>query len=303
VHHSLAGLILGGMLAIPATEASAQRADTLPSRIVSANRSLEASELDAVKAFAATWGGRLADGAPSEVNQARSELISVARSPSATPIFLRAYGDAVIAEIQPVIAGSDTFRAINAMQAVRFLRTPDAVSLILDHADPDRETDASKRLVAAGLLASAITDAELNPAQLDGTTRRIASVAAAESEWMILLQSMEALDSIARLPNAPAASVALARRSQVSTLEGAISRMKGSPELVEAVYRTLLELRNQLVRMSARERGEFARQFGPVFASAEQAARSGLETAPPPMRPTFEKTAQQAQVLANLTRN
>ena len=303
MHHSFAGFILGGLLLASATETLAQRVDDLPSRIVAATRPLDQSSLDAVEAYATAWGDRIANGSPREVNEARAELISVARSPSATPVFLRSYGEAVIDRLQPVIAGTDTFRGINALQAVRFLGSPDAVSLILDHADPDRESDDSKRLVAAGLLASAITDADLNPAQLDGTTRRIASVAAAESEWMILLQSMEALDTIARLPNAPAASVALARRSQVSCLEGAISRMKGSPDLVEAVYRTLLELRNQLVRMSARDRADFARQFGPVFASVEKAARSGLDTAPAPLRPTFEKTAQQAQVLANLTRN
>lgn len=303
MHHSLAGIILGCILAAPTAQALAQRTNDLPSRIVSASRSLDQGDLETVRSFASTWGDRIANGTPAEVNEARAELISVARSPSATPIFRRAYGEAVISELQSSISGDDTFRAINAMQAVRFLRTPDAVTVVLDHADPDREANLSKRLVAAGLLASAIVDAELNPAQLDGTTRRIASMAAAETEWMILLQSMEALDSIARLPNAPAASVALARRSQVSTLEGAVSRMKGSPELVEAVYRSLLELRNQLVRMSARERAEFARQFGPVFASAEQAVRSGLDTAPASMRPTFEKTAQQAEVLANLTRN
>lgn len=292
-----------GLLAAPAAEVSAQRAESLPSRIVAASQPLSGGDLGAVKAFAASWAGAIADGDPSDVNDARAELISIARSPSATPVFRRAYGDAVIDALQPVVTGTDTFRAINALQTIRFLGTPDAVAAILDHADPDREANASKRLVAAGLLAAAIEDAELNPAQLDGTTRRIASLAAAEAEWMILLQSMEALDTIARLRNAPDASVALARRSQVSTLEGAISRMKGSPELVEAVYRTLLELRNQLVRMSSNERGEFARQFGPVFASAEQAARSGAETAPPNIRPTFEKTAQQAGVLANLTRN
>lgn len=303
MHHTLAGIILGGILTTSASAIPVQRADDLPSRIVSATGSLGPSDLDAVAQFASTWGGRIAEGDPQEVNQARAELISVARSPSATPVFLRAFSERVIAELEPVIAGSDTFRAINALQAIRFLQTPDSVTVILDHADPAREKDSSKRLVAAGLLAAAIADAELNPAQLDGTTRRLASVAATETEWMILLQAMEALDTIARIPDAPATSVALARRSQVSTLEGAISRMKGSPELVEAVYRTMLELRNQLVRMGARERSEFARQFGPVFASVERAARSGIDTAPASLRPTFEKAAQQAQVLANLTRN
>lgn len=300
MHHTLAGIVLVGLLATPA---AAQRTDDLPSSIVSASRALDSSDLATVRAFASTWGGRIAEGTPAEVNEARAELISVARSPSATPVFLRGFSEVLIAELQPVVAGPDTFRAVNALQAIRFLRTADAVSAILDHADSDRESDAAKRLVAAGLVAPAIADAELNSAQLDGITRRIASVAAAETEWMILLQSMEALDTIARLSDAPDTSVALARRSQVATLEGVISRMKGSPELVEAVYRTLLELRNQLVRMGARDRTQFARQFGPVFASVEQAARSGLDTAPASMRPTFEKTAQQAQVLANLTRN
>ena len=302
MHDSLAGLLLCGLLAAPATEAVAQRTDAIPNRIVSANRTLGGADLETVRGFASLWADRLASGTPTEVNEARGEFVSVARSPSATPVFRRAYAAAVVEALGPVIEDESTFRAVNALQAIRFLRTPEAVEVVVTHADPNRQRDSARRLVAAGLLAAAIADADLNPAQLDGTTREIASIASAESEWMILLQSMEALDAIANLPNAPAASIDLARRSQVATLEGAVSRMKGSPELVEAVYRTLLELRNQLVRMSARDRGEFARRFGPVFASVEKAARSGMDTAPPPMRPTFEKTAQQAQVLADLTR-
>jgi hypothetical protein len=292
-------------VAVSASAASAQQAASLPNSIVAASAPLSARDSQSVTDFVAGWTAQLADGDPLEVNKARGELISPARSPSATPIFIRAYSEAVVPALAPLVGGDDTFRAINALQVARFLRSAEAVELIVVRADPAQESDRAKRLVAAGLLAAAIRDGQLNPAQLDGTTRRIATVAGTEADWMILLQFMEALDAIANLPNTPQASIDLARRSQLTVLEATVSRMKGpggNPELIEAVYRSLLELRNQLVRMSSSQRSAFSRQFGPVFASIESAAKAGIATAPANLKPVFEKTAEQAKVLADLTR-
>jgi hypothetical protein len=292
-------------VAISASTAAAQQAASLPNSIVATSSSLSARDSQTVADFVANWTTQIAEGGPLEVNKARGELISPARSPSATPIFTRAYSEAVVPALGPLVSGDDTFRAINALQVARFLKSPEAVELIVVRVDPTEESDRAKRLVASGLLAAAIRDGQLNPVQLDGTTRRIASIAGTEADWMVLLQLMEALDAIANLPNTPQASIDLARRSQLTVLEATVSRMKGpdgNPELIEAIYRSLLELRNQLVRMSSSQRSAFSRQFGPVFASVESAAKAGLATAPANLKPIFEKTAEQAKVLADLTR-
>lgn len=293
-------------VALSAATASAQQAPSLPTSIVSASGTLSAADRQTLENFVSAWTSTLADGEPVRVNQARGELISPARSPSATPIFLRTYSEVLVPALQPTVAGDDVFRAINGLQVARFLKSPEAVELIVTRVDPASESLRPKRLVAAGLLAGAIRDGQLNPAQLDGTTRRIAGIAGTEADWMILLQFMEALDAIANLPNVPAASVDLARRSQLAVLESAVARMKGpdgDPNLIEAIYRSLLELRNQLVRMSSSQRAAFSRQFGPVFTSIESAATAGLATAPENLKPVFEKTAEQAKVLSNLTRS
>ena len=297
--------VLPMAVAISASTAAAQQAASLPNSIVGASAPLSARDSQALADFVASWTTQIAEAEPLRVNQARGELISPARSPSATPIFIRAYSETLVPALAPIAGGDDTFRAINALQVARFLKSAEAVELIVVRVDPTQESDRAKRLVAAGLLAGAIRDGQLNPVQLDGTTRRIASIAATESDWMVLLQFMEALDAIANLPNTPQASIDLARRSQLTVLEAAVSRMKGpdgNPELIEAIYRSLLELRNQLVRMSSSQRAAFSRQFGPVFASVESAAKAGLATAPANLKPVFEKTAEQANVLADLTR-
>lgn len=292
-------------VAITASTAAAQQAASLPNSIVAASAPLSARDSQALTEFVAAWASQIAEGEPLRVNQARGELISPARSPSATPIFTRAYSEAVVPALGPIVGGDDTFRAINALQVARFLKSPEAVELIVVRVDPAQESERAKRLVAAGLLAGAIRDGQLNPVQLDGTTRRIASIAATEADWMVLLQLMEALDAVANLPNTPQASLDLARRSQLTVLEATVSRMKGpdgDPELIEAIYRSLLELRNQLVRMSSSQRAAFSRQFGPIFASIETTAKAGVATAPANLKPVYEKTAEQAKVLAGLTR-
>ncbi len=298
---SLRVSLLPLVLVVGSAAAQAQQT-SLPNSIVGASASIGDRDREAIAGFITHWSGVLASGDPISVNDARGEMISPARSPSATPIFLRAYSEAAVPALTTIASGNDPFRAINALQVARFLRSPEGVEVIIARVDPAGESNRAKRLVASGLLAEAITDAGMNPVQLDGTTRRLASLAAAEADWMIMLQEMEALDAVANLRDVAAASVELARQSQVRVLETAVARMKSDPQVVEAIYRTLLELRNQLVRMNSSQRAAFSKAFAPVFASIQSAAASGLATAPPNLKPTFEKTAEQAKVLANLTK-
>lgn len=295
-------------LLLAASTAGAQQPPSLPSSIVSSTSTLSAKDSQTVAAYASAWSEVLKSGEPRDVNRARAELVGPARSPSATPIFVNAYSGAVLGAVAPVAAGEDDFRSINALQVIRFLRTPEAVDAILSHADPQTESSASIRLVAAGLLGAAISDAAMNPAQLDGVTRRVASLAAVEADWMTLLQFMEALDAIAGLKGLPAPSVELARRSQVATLESTLRRATsegGDPRLAEALYRGLLELRNQMLRLGASQRATFASQFGPVFASIETTTKSAASAAgvSPEAKASLERTATLAQQLAGLSKS
>ncbi|MGA1400604.1 MAG: hypothetical protein ACO38P_09465, partial [Phycisphaerales bacterium] len=94
-------------VAISASAASAQQAASLPNSIVAASAPLSARDSQSVADFVAGWTAQLADGDPLEVNKARGELISPARSPSATPIFIRAYSEAVVPALAPLVGGDD----------------------------------------------------------------------------------------------------------------------------------------------------------------------------------------------------
>lgn len=285
-----------------AQPAAAQAPPALPSSIVAANAPLSSRDRETVSAYVAHWSGVLASGDPTEVSRARGELANPARSPSATPIFLRGYADEVLPAVMPVVEGGDTFRAINALQVLRFLRTPESVDAIVARCDQRREPLRGKRQVAASLLKPAIAAASLNPAQLDGISRQIGAVAGAESDWMILLQLLRSLEAIAAQPGLPPASVELARSSLIAAIQSTVSRLggaNGDPSLIEALHRTLISMREQYVRLSGSQRSEFSRQMTPVLESIRAAASSGGSSAPANLRSAFAETEQIAgQLLA-----
>lgn len=300
----LGGSLLAAMLlaSLGTSPAAAQAPPALPNAAVAATAPLAGRDRETVTAFVQHWGGAIADGDASEVVRARGELISPARSPSATPIFLRSYSEIVIGEVMPIVEGRDTFRAINALQVLRFLRTPESVEAILSRCDSRREMLRGKRQVAASLLRQAIGSADLNPAQLDGLSRQIGAIAATEPDWMILLQLLRTLEAISVQPGLPAASVELARTSLIGAMQSTVSRLGGAagdPSLVEALHRTLLSMRDRYVRLSGSQRSEFARQMSPVLEAIRTAAAANASSAPANLRPVFGETEQIAgQLLA-----
>lgn len=300
-------LLAAALLAsFSASDAAAQAPPTLPNAAVAATAPLSGRDREAVTAYVRHWGGVLASGDADEVARSRGELVSPARSPSATPIFLRSYSEIVIAEVTPVIEGEDTFRAINGLQVLRFLRTPESVEAILARCDSRRETLRGKRQVAASMLRQAIGSAGLNPAQLDGLSRQIGAVAAAEPDWMILLQLLRTLESISVQPGLPAASVELARTNLIGALQATVSRLGGAggdPSLIEALHRTLLSMRDRYIRLSGSQRTEFARQMSPVLEAIRTAAAANAASAPADLRPVFGETEQIAGQLLQLMKS
>jgi hypothetical protein len=301
----IVALLLASLASASVAAGAAAQVSSLPASVVATSSQLSPRDRQVVGAFVSEWSARLAGGDPADVTRARAELISPARAPAATPVFLRAYSEEVLQALAPTIAADDTFRAINALQVLRFLRTPEAVEAIASRCDQAAEPNRGKRQAASSLLGPAISATSFTPAQLDGLTRRIGAMAAGETQWMTLLQLLRTLQAIAAQPGLPAASADLARSTFATALRTTTTRATaadGDPQLIHAVQRSLLGIREQFVRLGGGARQEFARQMAPVIETIRTATAGATGRAPADLQPTFRATTELAEQLAGLMR-
>jgi hypothetical protein len=265
------------------------QASTIDRAILTASTPLDGAKNTALKDFVTRWTEDLSGSSdPAEVTAARNALIEPARDPSATPIFRRSYSQAVLAELKPVVTGKDLRRAVNALQIARFLRSPEAVDLIVERISPTAESDQNKRLAAASTLAAAVTDADLSPVQCDGITRDLLAAATAEKDDQVLVQEMKVLAGISRRSGLPAASAEAALAAQVKVFTTLADSVAASPKAdarMTSVARALVMLRNQwldLPRPLATKVGpSLGRPIGTVLQTADghwETARSDPET-------------------------
>ena len=272
-----------------AEPAALGQASSLDRAIVTATSPLDGPKTSALKDFVTRWAKDLSGSDdPGEVTAARNALTEPARDPSATPIFRRNYAQAVLAELKPVIEGKDLRRAVNALQVVRFLRSPEAVDVIVERISPSAESDPNKRLAAASTLAAAVTDADLSPVQCDGISRDLVAAAKAEKDDQVLVQEIKVLAGISRRAGLPAASTEAALAGQVKVFTGLTDSVAASPKAdarMASVARALVMLRNQwldLPRPLATKIGpSLGRPIGMVLDTADrhwETARSDAET-------------------------
>lgn len=255
VVRSLSLLIAVVALGLPAVEAVAQRGgpSAISNEIVRSTRPLDASQRREVEDFARSKVAALSDGDPSEVVSARDALIAPANDDlNATAVFLRAYAEAILPAITPTIDGKDNLRAENALRIVAFLRTPEAAGLVVETLDPSRTRDAGRRLVAAGLVPTVVKDVKqsaISSAVLVSMARGISEGVSIETDWLVTLDELRALNAIALSPKLTKENRAQVRNMQFNAFAELSRRIESSAEpspLVLAVHRAILSLRERL---------------------------------------------------------
>lgn len=282
------------------------QASGLDRAILTASSPLDAAKTTALKEFVTRSTGPLADSTdPAEITAARNALTEPARDPSATPIFRRSYSTAVLAELKPVVAGDDLRRAVNAMQVVRFLRSPEAVELLADRLSPSSETNPSKRLAAASILAAALTDAELSPVQFDGITRDLVAASASEKDDQVLVQQIKALVAIERRANLPAASAEAAQAGQAKVFAALVNSVAAAPKAdprMASVARALVMLRNQWLDLSRPQAMKLGPSLGRPIGAVLEIADRHWETArsDPEVQAAYEIAVATSETLLRL---
>ena len=258
--HTLTGLatfVLAAGIVLPANAQSrGNDGRPLDRELVSATRPLSTEQQGQVKAFAATQLEALADGDAEDLIAARDALIQDARRPGVTGVFLRAFSSELVPGIEKVLQqqgdGMQTMRAENGLRILAFLRTPEALELIVATTNPNDVKDKSRRLVAAGLVpiaVEAVPQSGLGSAVLTSTARRLSENLVDDSDWIVVLEDLRAMNAIALnriLTDENRSEVRDMQFNAYARLANGIASSDAPSPIVKAIYRAMLGLRERL---------------------------------------------------------
>jgi len=262
----LAGLVLGLSVASGAWAQSSG----IDRAIITAGTALNDAQKSALGAFVSKQAEEIRDSQDARaVEEARIALVTPARDPAATATFRRAYSIALAAELAPIAKGSDLRRALNAMQALRFGRTSESIDVLLDCANPAGESNAAKRIAAAGLVSDAFEDLDANNAYFESAARRLRDAMQGESDWIAIQQKLAGIASAARRKELPTDNARNIRKTQAEALAAlakSINAGSTADARMQSAQRSLVTLRNDLLVMPAADRAAVAKVLAPALA-------------------------------------
>lgn len=261
-------LILGSVLAFSGSAAHAQ-STSIDRTILAATGALNDGQKSAVSAFVGKYAETIRTGSDARsVEEARAALATPARDPAASPSFRKAYGAVLITELSPVVKGSDLHRSLNAMQALRFTRTSEALDVILERTAVASESNPAKRIAAASLAADAFEDLDASNAYYETAARRLRDAAVNETDWLALQQKLAAIGAAARRKDLPADNARNVRKAQAEAIASLAKGMKASAAAdvrMQAIQRTLVGLRNDLLVMQSADRSAVSKILAPAL--------------------------------------
>lgn len=227
----------------------------LPREIITATAPLTGDQSKALTSFVEGFVNTIEttqDGR--SMDDARRALIEPLRDPSSTPVFRRAFSVAATSRLAPIVKGTDTQRAIHAMQVAAFIGTPESLALLTGRLGSG-EPDAAKRQNAASTLAHALESVVgLTAVDFDAINRAIFAAATAETESTVLLRELRALSVIATRTGVPESSAALARTNQVTIVRGLLAQIAASTSAdprMSIVGRAIGDMQKQWTKLTS----------------------------------------------------
>lgn len=276
-------LLVGFVLAFCGSPEALGQSATIDRSIISATGALNDGQKTSVSGFVGKYAETIRTGDNARaVEEARAALATPARDPAATPNFRKAYGQILVVELAPVAKGSDLHRALNAMQALRFSRTPEALDVIIDRTTVAGESNPAKRIAAASLAADAFEDLDASNAYFETAARRLRDAAVSETDWLALQQKLAAIGAAARRKELPADNARNVRKAQAEALASIAKAMKASSTAearMQAIQRTLVGLRNDLLVMQSADRSAVAKVLAPALSDLLACASAQWDTA------------------------
>ncbi|MFM8874061.1 MAG: hypothetical protein ACKOJI_12055 [Phycisphaerales bacterium] len=239
--------------------------------VLGAQPALTDAQRGQVEAYMKAMAERFASSEPDDLPAMRKDLGKLINDPSAKPPFKRELGLAVVKSFSEHAAGTDGLRTVNVFIMARTVATADTVDFIIDNVDPNKQATVAMRIAAAAQLTKAIEGATLSPPQLDALAKRLAPIAARESDWVVVTHEVEAMAAMLRrqgLSGPQAEAIAGSLATTVNDLAARVMTGK-EPELVNALQRSLLVVRNQLTGVPGSARTKLLSSIAP---SLEQLA-------------------------------
>lgn len=273
----------------------------IPADVVSAKKALSTDQRKKMDDAIEPLLKQMEDGAPADVVQARNELIDIARYPLVGESFRRELSGTLVKRFQALAKPATAYQATNAFLVARFVGTAEAVDFLLDNMDKDTQPDQALRIAAAAQLPKALAPAQLSGAQLEALAKRVVAAAKDEPSWVVLAHDADVIGEMLRQKGIAAAQVDSIAQSEGAVINDIADRFLkgGSPELVQALHRTLLLARNQSSNMPASARTKLMNAI-----SANLTKVAALKSAPPAdvaarkdLGPSFVGATNAAEVL------
>jgi hypothetical protein len=246
---------------------AAAQSGGLPMELVSAKQALTPDQKKRVEEAVDAAARKFADGKPAEVVDGRNALIDIARNPLAGEVFRHEFAIAVVKRLEGYAKPATGLQATNAFLVARFLGASEGVDFLVTNIDVDSQPDASLRVAAAAQLSKAIGAAPLSGPQLDAIAKRIVNAAKDEKSWIALAHDAEAVGDMLRqrgLPAAQADAIALSEAAIVNDIAERFLK-GGNPELMLALQRGLLMVRNQMTAGADAGRGKLLPAIAPTL--------------------------------------
>ncbi len=226
---------------------------------------------DDIRLYADFWGRHLLADAPADVDEARGKLGEPLRAVRVGEVFRFEYSNAVVLHLDKVVRDGSPHAAVNAMQVLAVLGTPSSLEVILAHSSIEQEPDLGIRLWAAIGFPTAVRQNALPNNEINKALRDLGEAAASEARaainkrdddttrWLLLRRQFEAISFVKSQTS---------REVQVKVLKAvtdAMDNRHGPSDLMQALYRALLLLQIEYLRLPAADQEILGKSLAPVL--------------------------------------
>lgn len=270
--------------------------------VLSANE-ITPSQQQRIDEYVTYWANQLGstDSTAAETAQAAEKLIEPPTAPGTRSGFRVTYARAALPKLTAVLRQQqDDYRAVQAAKVIGFLGTPGALEQLVEFCDAESEPRASVRLWAARGCEVLITRTRDEGIIVDrdvvAALRSLRQAAEDEPNWLVLHRLFEAM---------AAAGSDTGRQRQLEAFDAVVERLEELDEpsdLMRAVTRAIVSLRDQYVRMAPSQQTAYGRELGPVLGRVQQVASTHWDAAQsdPAMKKVYGQAVQLSESLLKL---
>ena len=257
--------IVGALTLVAAASPVFAQADAIPTDLVNVKQPLTAEQRKSVTEFVTKLADRFAEADPAGVVAIRTKLVDQIRQTTVSPNFRRDFGIAFVKGFAKFAEGTDSMRATNAFILARFVGTAESIDFLVDNLDSDNQPEVAIRIAASAQLPKALDTAPLSPPQFDAITKRITAVLKKERDWVVAAHEVESITQMLReegLTPAQAEAIAMSLAASINDLQSRVAA-GSDPQLVNALQRALLAVRNQLSGIAGSARSKLLTAIAP----------------------------------------